>query len=197
MDETSTPQRPARGLKLLATILGSVWFFPVSCTTGSFVGNQIVAAADARDVGKGDKVHRLFRVVAEPGEKGASFRVLHWDEIQPYLAQGGARPAPTPLSFRMSAASGSMHESGSKFEYRVLEDSGSEQLIELVEAYDDGDNTIWSRYRATGNSIAPVSSRMFYFGYMFSAMFYAFIGALVLHVIGRLLRRRLAAKPGQ
>ena len=98
--------------------------------------------------------------------------------------------------FVKRAASGSMHESGSKFEYRVLEESGSEQLIELVEAYDDGDNTIWSRYRATSNTIAPVSSRMFYFGYMFSAMFYAFVGALVLHVIGRQLRRRLAARSG-
>lgn len=197
MDDASTPQRPGRGFKLLATILGSVWFFPVSCTTGAFVGNQIVAAADARDVSKGDRVHSLFKVVAEPGENGASFRVLHWNEIQPYLAQAGTRPAPAALSFRMSAASGAMHERDSKFEYRVLEDSGSEQLIELVEAYDDGDNTIWSRYRATGNAIAPVSSRMFYFGYMFSAMVYAFIGALALHGIGRLLRRRLAANSGQ
>jgi hypothetical protein len=193
MDDKSTPNRSARGLKLLATVLGSVWFFPVSCTTGTFVGNQIVAAADARDASKGDTMHSLFKVVAEPGEKGAAFRVLHWDEVQPYLAQVGARPAPAPLSFRMSAASGAMHERDSRFEYRVLEDSGSEQLIELVEAYDDGDNTIWSRYRATRNTIAPVSSRMFYFGYMFSAMVYAFIGALVLHGIGRLLRRRFAA----
>jgi hypothetical protein len=53
MDDASTPQRPARGLKLLAAILGSVWFFPVSCTTGTFVGNQIVAAADARDAEQG------------------------------------------------------------------------------------------------------------------------------------------------
>ena len=112
------------------------------------------------------------------------------------MATAAARPAPAPLSFRMSAASGSMHDSHSKFEYRVLEDSASGQLIELVEAYDDGDNTIWSRYRATGNTIAPVSSRMSYFGYMFSAMFYAFVGSLVLHVIGRLLRRRLAARSG-
>lgn len=193
MDDKSTPSRSAHGLQILATVLGSVWFFPVSCTTGTFVGNQIVAAADARDASKGDKVHSLFKVAAEPGEKGASFRVLHWDEVQPYLAQGGAAAAPAPVSFRMSAASGSMHEWDSKFEYRVLEDSGSEQLIELVEAYDDGDNTIWSRYRATKNTIAPVSSRMFYFGYMFSAMVYAFMGALVLYGIGRLLRRRLAA----
>jgi hypothetical protein len=193
MDDKSTPKRSARGLKLLATVLGSVWFFPVSCTTGTFVGNQIVAAADARDASKGDTMHSLFKVVAEPGEKGAAFRVLHWDEVQPYLAQAGAQPAPAPVSFRMSAASGSVHEWDSRFEYRVLEDSGSEQLIELVEAYDDGDNTIWSRYRATRNTIAPVSSRMFYFGYMFSAMVYAFIGALVLHGIGRLLRRRFAA----
>lgn len=196
MEDEPVPSRPARWLKILATILASTWFFPVSCTTGTLAGNQIVAAADARDASKGDKVHRLFKVVAEPGEKGASFRVLHWDDIQPHLAQAGARPAPAPLSFRMSAASGSMHDSHSKFEYRVLEDSASGQLIELVEAYDDGDNTIWSRYRATSNTIAPVSSRMSYFGYMFSAMFYAFVGSLVLHVIGRLLRRRLAARSG-
>lgn len=181
-----------RLLKILAIVLGSIWFFPVSCTTGAMIGTPIVAALDERHVQKGDMVHTLFKVVAEPGEQGMPFRVLGMDQIKSYLASSTAEAAKAPVTFRMSVPSGSIHSGGSKFKYRVLEDAGEQQLIELVETYDDGDNTIWSRYRATKATVSPVSSRMFYFGYMFSATFYAFVGAWVLYGVGRLLRRRLA-----
>lgn len=182
-----------RLLRVLATILGSTWLFPVSCSTGLVLGTDIVAALDARDVKKGDTVHGLFKVTAEPGEDGRPFRVLQIDQIARNSGKGVARVADATWTFRMSAPAGSMHFVGSKFEYHVLEDTGREQLIELVETYDDGDNTIWSRYTATAASISPVSSRMFYFGYMFGAFPHAFVGAFLVYRVGRLLRRKWSA----
>lgn len=183
-----------RWARIVAIVLGSVAFFPVSCTTGVVVGTHVVAALDKREVQKGDVIHSLFKVVAEPGEEGRPFRVLGKDKCPPYAPAYASRNPNPPISFRMSEPSGSVKLESSTFSYRVLEDNGEEQLIELVEAYDDGDNTIWSRYRATKSTVSPVSSRMAYFGYMFTAMWFAFVGALLILGTGRYLSRKIAPR---
>jgi hypothetical protein len=180
-------------VRVLGIIVGAQWFFLLSCTTGAVVGTEIVAKLDERDVQKGDTVHSLFKVAAEPGEEGKSFRVLQMDQVQSYLTEGEKASTEAPLTFRMSHPAGTIDLAGSTFTYRVLEDSDQTQLIELVEKYKDGDNTIWSRYRATNTMVTPVSSRMFYFGYMFKALPYAFGAALLLYGTGRALRRMSAA----
>ncbi|MCL2523958.1 MAG: hypothetical protein FWF20_01125 [Betaproteobacteria bacterium] len=181
-----------RLLKILAIILGSSWFFPVSCTSGVVVGARIIAKLDERHVERGDAVHSPFKIAAVPGVQGLPFRVLRLDEIKPDAAADAALALKKEnIAFRMPAQSGSARIGQSMFSYQVLEDNGQEQFIELVEKQDDGDNTIWSRYRATSTSISPVGSRMFYFGYMFGALPYAFFGALILYGIGRFFRKRL------
>lgn len=180
-------------LRVLAIVLGAQWFFPISCTTGVVVGTQIVAKLDERDVQKGDTVHSLFKIAAEPGEEGHSFRVLRMDQAQSSLAESERDSMQAPLRFRMSHPAGAIDLARSTFEYRVLEDSGQAQLIELVEKYKDGDNTIWSRYRATNTTVTALSSRMFYFGYMFKALPFACGAALLLYGTGRALRRMSAA----
>ncbi len=180
-------------LRMLAIVLGAQWFFLLSCTTGAVVGTQIVAKLDERDVEQGDTVHSLFKIAAEPGEDGKSFRVLRMDQVQSSLAEGEKASTEAPLRFRMSSPAGAIDFARSTFTYRVLEDSGQAQLIELVERYKDGDNTIWSRYRATNTMVMPVSSRMFYFGYMFTALPYAVGMALLLYGTGRTLQRMSAA----
>jgi len=184
-----------RWLRLLALVLGSGWFIPVSCTVATIAGTPLVAKSDAREVSRRDTLHSLFKVAAEPGEAGRPFRVLGLSEIAPYIPGGTAAGGVRSLSFRLSASSGTLETGSSTFAYRVLEDNGREQLIELVEDYRDGDNTIWSRYRATRSTVQPVSSRMFYFGYMFQAAAFAFFFALLLYFVGRLMRRTLAASP--
>jgi hypothetical protein len=82
----------------------------------------------------------------------------------------------------------------SSFSFRVLEQTDSVQIIELVEAYHDGDNTIWSRYETTGSAITPISSRMFYFGYMFSAFPYAIGFAVLLPLVGWRIRKKQPPK---
>ena len=167
-----------RWIQIFLIVVGSNWFFPVSCTTGVIVGPQIVAALDSRDVLKGDQVHSLFKIAAEPGENGQSFRVLSYPGKEDNNG-----------SFRMSGTSASIEKGESAFSYRVIEDTGQEQLIELVETYKDGDNQIWSRYKATKTKITPLSSRMFYFGYMFTAFPFAIVCALFLTFAARIVRR--------
>jgi hypothetical protein len=175
-----------RWKQALAVVLGSAWFFPVSCTTATFFGTHMAARLDEREVARGDSVHSQFSVAAEPGEAGRPFRVLARDEID-------AAKAKAAVTFRMSRPRGAADIEQSKFSYHVLADTGQEQLIELVEEYRDGDNTVWSRYRATSSTVSPVSSRMFHFSYMFAALPFAFGLALVLYFAGLSLRRRIAA----
>lgn len=163
-------------------MLGSGWFFLVSCTAGLVVGTQIVGMVDARDASAGDTMHSQFSVVIE---------VTRSDE--PFIAVdlGDTYSADVPYDYYLlSRSSGSFEARDSDYSFEVLEDTGSGQIIEVVEAYKDGDNTIWSRYEATRSGITPISSRMFYFGYAFAAMPYAFGFAFALYFAGRILAYR-------
>ena len=193
-----------KGLKILALVLGSVWFFPVSCTTGLFAGTWLVALNDARDTRDGEAVHSLFSIVYEPRADGAPFSVISLRDQQRNLdrmVESDTELAGAPLAdlykaygigtFLMAVPAGRRDIGDSNFSYRVLEGKGDEQLVEVVEAYHDGDNTIWSRYRATRDGFTPLTSRMFYFGYSFAALPYAFGLGFVLYGIGRMMRRRI------
>lgn len=178
-----------RLMKIVAVVLGAVWFLPVSCTMGVWVGTKIVTRLDVREVAKGDTVHDSFLIVAEPGEKGTPFMARYLNDEDYFKGAGES------VSFFMSKPGGSIDTEKSNISYQVIAESDSGQLIEVVEQYHDGDNTIWSRYNATRTKITPVSSRMAYFGYMFQAVPYAFGFALILFIIGRLLRRRRTIAP--
>lgn len=174
-------------IQFIIIILGSVLFIPVSCTFGVIGGTKAVAWFDSRDVQKGDSVHSLFSVVAIPqySKNKSDFLVLRLQQV------GKMEEANEPLSYIMPISSSSMETDHSRYSYRVLEDLGEEQTIEVVEAYRDGDNTIWSQYRATAKEIYPLSSRMFYFGYMFQAVPYGLVFSLFLYVCGKILKRRV------
>lgn len=171
-------------VKVLALVLGSAWFLPVSCTSTLYAGIHVIAYLDAREVARGDRVHPAFSVVVEPGEKGQPFRSVSLSDLPRLRQSGGA------YSLLMSKASGRIDVNDYTYlSYRVLDNQGSAQVIEVEDK--DDDRTVWSRYRATGTDITPLASRMFYFGYMFGALPYALGNALVLYGVGRFLRRRL------
>lgn len=169
-------------IKALAAILGASWFFPVSCTTGAVVGQKLLPILDERHVEKGDMVHSTFTVVAEPGANGKPFGGIRLDQL-PALEKSGK-----PMSFWMSKPSGNINSGNSRIEYKVVSESGTERLIEVAESDHDGDKTVWSRYKVTGSTVTPVSSRMTYFGYMFNAVIYAFVISLFLLIAGRVLK---------
>lgn len=170
-------------LKVLAYVIGSVAFFPVSCTSGLFVGTWLNMQLDERDVSRGDPIHPQFRVVAEPGKDGQPFKVLKLEDLGGYHAQPGD-------TFLMSKPSASMPlEHGGQASYTVLENHGTSQVVEVIAG--DDDLTVRGRYRATANEFTPLYSRLEYVGQMFAALPYAFAVAAALLWIGRRLRRKL------
>ena len=176
-------------VKVLALVLGSQWFFPVSCTSTLYAGIHVIAHLDAREVARGDKVHPAFSIVAEPGEKGQPFRSVSLSDLPRFRESGGA------YSLLMSKPSNRINVNGyTHLSYRVIENQGSAQVIEVQDTNDS--RTVWSRYRATHADVTPLASRMFYFGYVFGALPYAFGIALVLFGVGRFLRRSLRGANG-
>jgi hypothetical protein len=123
--------------------------------------------------------------VVESEDKSQPFRSMSLREFQQLRETG------KPYSLLMSKPSGRISRDYDAYlSYRVLEDRGSVQVIE-VEDFDD--DTVWSRYRATAADVTPLSSRMFHRGFMFGAVPFAFGAAFLLYGIGRLLRKRLRA----
>jgi hypothetical protein len=163
-------------------VLSSGWFFLASCTTGMIVGLPLAAKLDARDAASGDTMHSQFSVVIESATGEEPFGAVHLRALERLEDYSG--------NYLLSRPNGSFETEDSEYTFEVLEETDAGQVIEVVEAYKDGDNTIWSRYRATGSSLTPISSRMMYFGYGFAAFPYAFGFAFVLYMIGRVIAFR-------
>jgi hypothetical protein len=155
--------------------LCSGWFFLASCTTGIMVGIPLAAKLDARDAASGETMHSQFSAVIESTSGDAPFVAVHLRDIE--------RSGSTSGNYLLSRSSGEFETKDSEYTFEVLEETGAGQIIEVVEAYKDGDNTIWSRYEATSSSLTPISSRMMYFGYGFAAFPYAFGFAFVLYMV--------------
>ncbi len=195
-----------RAARIAALLLGSVWLVPVSCAVGGVIGTRLVAAYDARDVRDGDPLHNLFGFVTEGGGDGAPFvfhRLAHAERLLAQVrdADPELRDAPQAAlwqaagyRFRMQRPEGRLETRDAIVTYRVIGKEGDAQEIEVVEAYRDGDNTIWSRYLATRDGITPLTSRMLYFGYGMAALPFAFAFAIAVYALGRLLRRRVATR---
>lgn len=175
----------SRIVRVLAFILGAVWFFPVSCTTGVIVGVPLVAHFHERHMEKGEQPHPLFIVVWQPGEAGEPFGYSR-------LADLALNKTPAPArSFIMARSSGRIE--GGKFTvvtYKVLSSGALEQLIEVN--WSDDDYGSVSRYRATPSGVTPVFSRIMDPGYMFIAFLPALAFAAAILTVGNRLRRRVA-----
>ena len=70
-----------RWARIVVVVVGSAWFFPVSCTASLFAGTHLVAKLDARDVNKGESVHSRFSMVIESGDNGEPFQVVNLDDL--------------------------------------------------------------------------------------------------------------------
>lgn len=175
--------KPITWAKVLALVLGSQWFFPVSCSSTLYTATHVIARLDERDVGRGDVIHPGFSVVVTPGENGEPFRQASLPDLESLRQKGET------YSLLMSKPSDQVDvEHRTRIAYHVLERSESHQVIEVQET--DDDKTIWSQYRATSSEVTPLTSRMFYMGYMFSALPWALGIASLLYCIGRFLRSR-------
>ncbi len=169
---------------LLALVLGAIWFVPVSCTTGIVAGTLMLTHLDSRDIEKGQQPLPWFYVVARPAEAESSFTAIELKDLAKFESS-------TPkYSFLMPRSSDRIKiNEYTNVSYKVISDRGTEQTIEVT--YSDDDKTIWSRYRATPSGIVPLSCRMSHPGYMFKALPFGVIFALLVFGAGRFLRKRL------
>ena len=172
-------------VRLLAVILGSAWFFPVSCTTGVIAVTPLVSKFNERHMEQGDAPHaHLFHVVWQPGEAGQPFGMSRLEDLPRIKALAPAR------SFIMAPPSaGAAGGSYIVISSTALPSGEAEQLIEVRYADDTYDS--WSRYRATRSGITPVFSKIMDPGFMIMALPVAFGFALAIYALGRWLRRRI------
>jgi hypothetical protein len=176
----------SRTVRVLAFILGAIWFLPVSCTTTLMATVPLLSQFHERHMEKGDAPHStFFYVVWQPGEAGKPFGYSRLADLSPDKTPAPAR------SYIMEQPSGRIE--GGKFTvvtYKVLSSSASEQLIEVAWADDDYGSV--SRYRATRSRITPVFSRIMGPEFMFMAFPVALGFAAAIYAVGRWLRRRVA-----
>ncbi len=172
-------------LKLFGLILGSGLFFPVSCSTALLVGIEINSFLFARDMSRGDYPQSPFYVLATvpPG----NISPIKLSEVDTYIEE-------TPdVSFLLAQPSGALPDE--RFSWRVISSNSKEQLVEVQ--YFDGDTSFKNRYRAIRHSVSPVSSRMWFRGYMFFCFPWAIGFGLLVYLLGRYLRRKYVVRESE
>lgn len=180
----------SRTARALAFILGSSWFFPLSCTTGLFVAIPLWSKFDERDIEKGEQPHPLFNVVWQPGDADKPFGYARLRDLSRTETSAPVR------SYIMDQAAGRIENGKSTvITYKVLSSGKSEQLIEVAHS-DDTYHSV-SRYRATRTEITPTFSRLMQPGYMFMAFPIALGISAAIYTLGRWLRRRVARAKAQ
>ncbi len=175
----------SRIAQVLAVILGAIWFFPVSCTTGMIIAYPLVSQSHERHMEKGDKPHSMFTVVWQPGVGSEPFGYSKLANLAP-----AEKPAPA-RAFIMTQPSGRIE--GGKYTvvaYKVLSSGASEQLIEV--AWTDDTYGSVSRYRATRSGVTAVFSKVTAPEFMFEALLFALGFSAAILAAGRWLRRRVA-----
>jgi hypothetical protein len=176
-----------RIIRFLALVLGSIWFFPVSCSTGILAGTLTISRIDSRNIERGEQPHPWFFVAAGTPEAERPFTVVELRDLPKFESS-------TPkYTFLMPRSSDRIKVNEyTNVSYQVLSsDQETEQTIEVT--YSDDDKTIWSRYRATALGIMPLTSRMSHPGYMFQALPIGFVLGLLVYGVGRFLRKRFRA----
>jgi hypothetical protein len=165
-----------RLLKILALVLGSGLFIPVSCTSIEVALLMISSKTPFENIEPSSRYYPLFFRVAMQSEGEINYSML---------ADIAKLKTDNPnFSFLLPKAP---DQCESFVCYQVLSDNGTEQLIEVTESPDSlFAFKVWSRYRATHSDFTPISLKKS----SMNIIFYAFAGSLVLYVIGKMLRKK-------
>lgn len=166
-------------LKIVALVLGCGLFVPVSCSLIVFALHDV----PIESVDPGSRFYPIFFRVAVMSE--GSVRYLTLSELPKFKSEN------PDSSFIVPKFSGRCE---TFICYRVISDTGTEQIIEVEEQPDSlYAFKVWSRYRATHSGVMPVSLRKV----SPPIMFYAFLFSLVLYIIGRMLRKKITVLNAQ
>lgn len=171
--------------RLTALVLGSVYFFPVSCTTSMIAGTKIISSLEARDTSKGEIPHQQAYLVAAFPD--TSLKALPLSEL------GECENKNPQASFLLPTTSGtfSVGEHG-KISFVVTAATPEAQTIEVTLLDELG---TFFRYEASRNTIKPLYTKLWYHGYMFGAIPYALAIAFALHFVGVSMRRKIRDVP--
>lgn len=144
-------------------ILGSQWFVPVSCTTGTFVGMRLISDKTARDMTRGEKPHPRFYVIAElPDRKTVPVPFSDLDRFK------GKNVEP---QFLLTKSNGVIEEGTDRWEYSKKEESARKQKI--VVSYKGDNQSSESIYLVNEDTITPIYSKILSPGHMFTALPFA------------------------
>lgn len=175
-------------LRTCALIFGSALFFPISCTGALFVGTRTLIELDARDMSRGDSPHSRFYVVVSSPNREKPLSAIVLDDIESFKKEN------MEYSFLLPRSEGEFREGKrDRFNYRVTTLSPEKELVEVSYSDDDDINAI-SRYIVENNRVEPLYSKLVTPAYMFGAIPYAWAFALILYLVGKLLRRKYRMK---
>lgn len=173
-----------RPYRIAALVLGSSLFFPVSCTTGLVVGTKIIAKAEARNSLKGDTPHPMAYMVASLPNTAEKIKAFPLSELDRFKALN------PQASFLLPAESASfaIGTHGATVSYVAHPSKPAAQIVEVTLHDDTG---TFFRYEATEKAITPMYTELWYHGYMFGAVPYALAFAVVLYIVGKIMRRKV------
>jgi hypothetical protein len=163
----------SRLLRIVALVLGCGMFVPVSCSLIVFALHDV----PLEKVDPGSRFYPNFFRVAAMSEGSVKYFTL--SELPKFKSENPDYSFIVP-KFQSHCKTFIC--------YRVISDTGTEQIIEVEEQPDSlYAFKVWSRYRASHSGFTPISLRKV----SLSIMFYAFLCSLVLYIIGRMLRRKM------
>jgi len=171
--------------RLTALVLGSSFFFPVSCTTSMYAGTHAIAHLKARDSTRGEEPHPQAQLVAVV--PGGSLKALDFSEIDAFKKKN------PQASFLLPEGKGGFSISDESSMSFVATATGPE--TQTIEATLRDETGTFSRYEASSNTIKPLYTRLWYHGYAFQALFIAIAIAYGLRAIGRRMQKTLKNAP--
>jgi hypothetical protein len=149
------------------SVLESVWLMPLSIFIFCQFGIEVLCIHEkcALDHAAGDEVPRQFVVMVQSEAGLAEVEAVLLRQLGNHLAQSPGR------SLRLRAASGK----DGNWDYAVVSDDGRSQVISA--RYFDN-YSISETYRATGEEVWPLTSKITSVGYLFSVLPFAWMAAL-------------------
>ncbi|MBN2693036.1 hypothetical protein JXR93_00110 [bacterium] len=134
------------------------------------VGFFFYSYYNAKDAEKGDIEFPFLSILAENLET-KKFEAVRFSDIN----------RDSKYNFWISEKSFNFETDRCLYSFKILKEENDFKIVELIEDFKDGDNTIFSKYKVTKSGvITPLYVRMFYFGYMFSMLPIALILSFIL-----------------
>ena len=170
-----------RTILVLLVVLGSSWFIPVSCTSGTFVGMRLLAKGTARDMTHGEVPHSSgFYVITElPDKKVKPVLLTELDRFKRENAEA---------KNLLTKDEGTVEEGLEKWEYSVKKEGVEKQ--EITVSYRGDDLSSKSVYSVDKEVISPLYSEIMSIGHMFTAGVFALVLSFGIRFFARVLYKK-------